>query len=59
MFDAGRKWKDYGTDEGGDVFDFVQKATGFEGYNALLWIKEQQNQRFNPFTTNNTDEHTS
>ncbi|MDB4761042.1 bifunctional DNA primase/polymerase [Akkermansiaceae bacterium] len=59
VFDAGRKWKDYGTDEGGDVFDFVQKATGFEDYNALLWIKEQQNQRFNPFTTNNTDEHTS
>ena len=59
VFDAGRKWKDYGTDESGDVFDFVQKATGFEDYNALLWIKEQQNQRFNPFTTNNTDEHTS
>lgn len=59
VFDAGRKWKDYGTEESGDVFDFVQKATGFEDYNALLWIKEQQNQRFNPFTTNNTDEHTS
>ncbi|MDB4412437.1 bifunctional DNA primase/polymerase [Akkermansiaceae bacterium] len=59
VFDAGRKWKDHGTDEQGDVFDFVQKATGFEGYNALLWIGEQQNQRFNPFNNNNTDEHTS
>ncbi|MDB4369454.1 bifunctional DNA primase/polymerase [Akkermansiaceae bacterium] len=59
VFDAGRKWKDHGADEHGDVFDFVQKATGFEGYNALLWIGEQQNQRFNPFNNNNTDEHTS
>ena len=59
VFDAGRKWNDFSTEEYGDVFDFVQKATGFEDYNALLWIKEQQNQRFNPFTTNNTDEHTS
>ncbi|MDB4781940.1 bifunctional DNA primase/polymerase [Akkermansiaceae bacterium] len=59
VFDAGRKWKDHGADEQGDVFDFVQKATGFEGYNALLWIGEQQNQRFNPFNNNNTDEHTS
>ncbi|MDB4433965.1 bifunctional DNA primase/polymerase [Akkermansiaceae bacterium] len=59
VFDAGRKWKDHGTDEHGDVFDFVQKVTGFEAYNALLWIGEQQNQRFNPFNNNNTDEHTS
>ena len=59
VFDAGRKWKDYGTDEHGDVFDFVQKAKGFDTFSALLWIKEQQNQRFNFFTNNNTDEHAS
>ena len=59
VFDAGRKWKDYGTDESGDVFDFVQKATGLCAYGALLWIKERQNQRFNFFNNNNTDEHAS
>ncbi|MGC6459423.1 MAG: CHC2 zinc finger domain-containing protein [Akkermansiaceae bacterium] len=59
VFDAGRKWKDYGTDEHGDVFDFVQKATGFDTFSALLWIKEQQNQLFNFFPNNNTDEHAS
>ena len=59
VFDAGRKWKDYGTEEHGDVFDFVQKATGFDTFDILLWIKEQQNQRFNFFNNNNTDEHTS
>lgn len=59
VFDAGRKWKDYGTDESGDVFDFVQKAKGFDTFDTLLWIKEQQNHRSNPFNNNNTDEHTS
>lgn len=59
VFDAGRKWKDYGTDESGDVFDFVQKAKGFDTFDTLLWIKEQQNHRSNPFNNINTDEHTS
>ena len=59
VFDGGRKWKDHGTEEHGDVFDFVQIATGFNAYHVLLWIKEQQNQRFNPFNNNNTDEHAS
>ena len=59
VFYAGRKWKDFGTDEGGDVFDFVQKATGFDTLGSLLWIQGKQNQRFNPFTNNNTDEHAS
>ena len=59
VFDAGRKWKDYGIDESGDVFDFVQKVTGFDVLGSLLWIKEQQNHRSNPFNNNNTDEHTS
>lgn len=26
IFDEGRRWKDHGTDESGDVFDFVCKA---------------------------------
>ena len=59
VFDGGRKWRDHGTEEHGDVFDFVQIATGFNAYHVLLWIKEQQNQRFNPFNNNNTDEHAS
>ena len=59
VFDAGRKWKDYGTDESGDVFDSVQKATGLCAYGALLWIKERQNQRYNFFNNNNTNEHAS
>ncbi|MDB4422894.1 bifunctional DNA primase/polymerase [bacterium] len=59
VFDAGRKWKDYGTDEHGDVFDFVQKATGFNVFGSLLWIQGKQNHRFNFFTNNNTDEHAS
>lgn len=35
----GRYWKDHGTGEGGDVFDFYQKATGLtkaEVHNALF-----------------------
>ena len=59
VFDAGRKWKDYGTDESGDVFDFVQKATGFDVLGSLLWIQGKQNQRYNFFNNNNTDEHAS
>ena len=59
VFDAGRKWKDFGTDEDGDVFDFVQKATGFDTFDTLLWIEEQQNHRSNPFNNINTDEHAS
>jgi hypothetical protein len=59
VFDAGRKWRDFSTEEQGDVFDFVQKATGFDTFGILLWIKEQQNHRSNPFNNNNTDEHTS
>jgi hypothetical protein len=59
VFDAGRKWKDYGTDESGDVFDFVQKATGFDVLGSLLWIQGKQSQRYNFFNNINTDEHTS
>ncbi|MDB4498658.1 bifunctional DNA primase/polymerase [bacterium] len=59
VFDAGRKWNDFSTEEYGDVFDFVQKAKGFDTFDTLLWIKERQNQRFNFFNNNNTDEHAS
>lgn len=59
VFDAGRKWRDHGTDEHGDVFDFVQKATGFDVLGSLLWIQGKQNQRFNFFNNDNTDEHAS
>lgn len=59
VFDGGRRWKDFGTEEHGDVFDFVQIATGFDAIESLLWIKEQLNQRSNPFNNNNTDEHAS
>ena len=34
----GRKWKDFSSDEGGDIYDFYQKATGctwIEAVNAL------------------------
>lgn len=59
VFDGGRKWKDHGTEEHGDVFDFVKMAKGFGDHDALLWIKEQENQRCDHFNINNTDEHTS
>ncbi|MDB4501514.1 bifunctional DNA primase/polymerase [Akkermansiaceae bacterium] len=59
VFDAGRKWNDFSTEEYGDVFDFVQKAKGFDTFDTLLWIKEQQNHRSNPFNNINTDEHAS
>ena len=59
VFDGARKWNDFSTEEHGDVFDFVQKASGFDTFGTLLWIEEQQNHRSNPFNNINTDEHTS
>lgn len=38
IFQQGRKWKDFSSDEGGDIYDFYQKATGctwIEAVNAL------------------------
>jgi hypothetical protein len=34
-----RKWKDHGTGEGGDVFDFYQKAKGIDKKAAFLELK--------------------
>lgn len=28
VYDDGRRWKDFSTDEGGDVIDFIAKAKG-------------------------------
>ena len=38
IYDGGRRWKDHGTDEGGDVFDFVACALAGDKSAARKWI---------------------
>jgi len=61
VFDGGRKWKDHGTGEHGDVIDLVNLIKGYDAGFAVLWIQERINERFNPFFGDNNlnnDEHT-
>jgi CHC2-type zinc finger protein len=36
VYDEGRRWKDHGTGEGGDAFDFYQRATGKSAKDAFV-----------------------
>ncbi|MDB4143720.1 CHC2 zinc finger domain-containing protein [Akkermansiaceae bacterium] len=41
VFDDGRRFKDFSTDELGDVFGFVMLALGFSFKDAVAWIEER------------------
>ena len=41
IFDEGRRWKDFATGEGGDVFDLVAKARGCITAEAIRWVKDR------------------
>lgn len=41
VFDEGRKFKDFSTDEVGDVFAFVMLALGYSFKDALKWIEDR------------------
>lgn len=41
VHDDGRRWHDFGTDESGDVLDFVARALGGDLKSALAWIHER------------------
>lgn len=40
VYENGQRWKDYGSDKGGDVFDFYQEATGCDNKEAFRALKE-------------------
>src|SRR5260221_1601522 len=40
VHENGQRWKDYGTDKGGDVFDFYQEATGCDNKEAFKSLKK-------------------
>ena len=41
VFDEGRRWKDFATGEGGDVFDLVAKARGCDIAGAIRFAEER------------------
>src|SRR5258708_1564153 len=40
VYENGRRWKDYTSDKGGDVFDFYQGATGCDRKEAFKSLKK-------------------
>lgn len=40
VYENGRRWKDYTSDKGGDVFDFYQEATGCDRKEAFKSLKK-------------------
>jgi hypothetical protein len=41
VFADGKRWRDFGTNERGDVVDFVRRALGADTKGALAWIRER------------------
>ena len=41
VYDDGRRWRDFGSGESGDVLDFVGRAKGTDASGALRWIRER------------------
>lgn len=41
VYDEGRKWKDHGTDEGGDVIEFILMALGDDYSDVRDWLMER------------------
>jgi hypothetical protein len=41
IYDDGRRWHDFATNEGGDVVDFVRRALGMDTKGALSWIRQR------------------
>lgn len=41
VHDDGRRWRDFGSGESGDVLDFVGRATGTDTPGALRWVRER------------------
>src|SRR4249919_1423261 len=39
VHDDGRRWRDFGTNESGDVIDFVAHALGSDVAKAVVWIQ--------------------
>lgn len=37
----GKRWRDFGTNERGDVVDFVRRALGADTKGALAWIRDR------------------
>ena len=44
IFDDGRKWKDFGTDQGGDVFDLIATARNCTPAEAISIVKGRRGQ---------------
>jgi len=41
VFDDGKAWKDFSTDEGGDVVDFLMASTGCTHLEACDWLRDR------------------
>lgn len=41
VYDGGRRWKDFATGEGGDLFDFIRKARGCDVAEAIRFVEDR------------------